>query len=90
MAKFRKKPIVIDAVQWNCEQSQLDLINGWWAASGNTQPFTLNPSKTLSIPTLEGVVLAVPGDYVIRGVKGELYPCKSDIFELTYEKVEEE
>lgn len=89
MAKYRKKPIVIDAVQWNCEQSELDQVNAWWAAAGNTAPFTLNPSKTIAIPTPEGTVLAIPGDWVIRGVKGEIYPCKNDIFELTYEKVEE-
>lgn len=44
---------------------------------------------TLVIPTLEGAMLANEGDWIIRGVKGELYPCKSDIFELTYEPVEE-
>lgn len=42
----------------------------------------------LKIETLEGVMTASPGDYIIQGVKGEIYPCKPDIFEMTYEKVE--
>jgi hypothetical protein len=46
------------------------------------------PCKAVSIPTLEGVMRAEPGDYVIRGVHGEFYPCKPDIFFETYEEVQ--
>lgn len=62
MAKYRKKPIVIDAVKTDEEA----IIN-----------------------TLEGDMTASPGDYIITGVKGEQYPCKPDIFEMTYDLIEE-
>jgi hypothetical protein len=63
MAKFRKKPVIIEAYQTN---------------------------KELDIPTLEGIMHADIGDWIITGVKGEQYPCKPDIFEQTYEPVVEE
>ena len=74
MAKYRKKPIVIEAKQWFGEPVQgCKLINYY----------------TLSIPTPEGEVFAKRGDWIITGVKCEKYPCKPDIFEMTYEKVED-
>lgn len=81
--KYRKKPVVIDAVQYLTENSEamLELLNGctgWHLASGG-----------IVIPTLEGKHTASPGDWVIKGVKGEYYPCKPDIFAMTYEPVEE-
>jgi hypothetical protein len=88
MAKFRKKPVVVDAVLWDCTQETLDIVNGWWQALGQTDQFSMNPSKVVPIRTLEGTVLAIPGDYIIRGIKGDIYPLKPDIFDLTYEKVE--
>lgn len=72
---YRKKPIVIEAVQW--------FSNGHapnWAGrkiSENGDHFT--------IETLEGVMRGNPGDWIIKGVKGEIYPCKPDVFEATYE-----
>lgn len=63
MAKYRKRPVVIEAYQTDVP---------------------------MDIPTLEGTMHAEPGDYIITGVKGEQYPCKPDIFEKTYEKVEED
>ena len=62
MAKYRKKPVIIEAYQTD---------------------------KEIDIDTLEGVMHASVGDYIITGVHGEQYPCKPDIFEETYEKVEE-
>lgn len=79
--KFRKKPVVIEAVQWrgNNLGEVLDFM----------KPITpmVDDSK-VQIPTLEGIMQAALDDWIIRGVKGELYPCKPDIFEATYETAE--
>jgi len=96
MTKFRKKPVVIEAVRWTGREadlpSVLSLVN--FDKLPNNGPeikpgigFT-PPLGTLDIPTLEGTMTAQPGDWIIRGVKGEIYPCKPDIFEATYEPVE--
>ena len=86
MAKYRKKPVVIDA--WE--------FDGWLDYS-KTLPkeikdavniIRLTQDGKLKIRTLEGDMFANRGDYIIKGVKGEFYPCKPDIFEATYEKVE--
>ena len=81
MPKFRKKPVVINAWQWNGDLEQVaDVLCG---------EITLGLiDHTLKIETLEGVMTASLGDWIIRGVKGELYPCKPDIFAATYEPVE--
>ena len=63
MAKYRKKPVVIEAYQ---------------------------TTREMDIPTLEGVMHASIGDFIITGVNGEMYPCKPDIFEKTYELVKEQ
>lgn len=91
MPKFRKKPVIIEAVQY-------DNLN--YAAIIAFAPSAVGPvleSETayvagqgapifsMSIPTLEGAMKAMPGDWIIRGVNGEFYPCKPDIFEKTYE-----
>lgn len=82
--KYRKKPIVIDAVQWN--GSNLEEVASLGGASEYQQEFL---SDDLSIVTLEGTMTANKGDWIIKGVKGELYPCKADIFEASYEPAEE-
>lgn len=85
MAKFRKRPVVIDAIQWT--GTNVDEI---WTAFGAGMiygPTEANPD-TLIISTLEGEMSASVGDWIIRGVAGELYPCKPDIFTATYEPVE--
>ena len=80
MTKFRKKPVIIDAWQW-------DGSTNWSTAPEWLQEVVPHWSpKELAIPTLEGTMRAMPGDWLIRGVKGEVYPCKPDIFEATYEK----
>lgn len=82
--EYRKKPVVISAVKWSGSDddwvSVIDLANGDRRVIRNTD-------NTLTIVTLEGDHLANVGDYIIRGVKGELYPCKPDIFVATYDEV---
>lgn len=81
---YRKKPVIVSAVQWtgmNHEEieSFTDPMSFWFQAEGDT--------RSLGIRTLEGKLYAAPGDWIICGVHGEVYPCKPDIFEATYEKV---
>lgn len=79
MAKYRKKPVVIDAFQYKgVKDGALEQF-----MQGATWNF--NPEKGVEIATLEGVMTATPYDWIIKGVKGEFYPCKPDIFEATYE-----
>jgi hypothetical protein len=81
MPQFQKKPVVIEARQW------ID-GNGFHLADwcGGRVDTSAEPSKIV-IPTLEGDITASHGDWIIRGVQGEFYPCKPDIFEATYEPV---
>lgn len=83
--KYRKKPVVIDAVRWsgNNLNEILDFMK-------DKQPnyYEDDEKKLLTIQTLEGNMIASVGDYIIKGVQGEFYPCKPDIFEQTYEVVE--
>lgn len=86
--KFRKKPVVIEAVCWNPSESGT-LIGGWpksWKKIAFKWKVGLI-NLCLFIPTLEGDMTAQKGDWIIKGVKGEFYPCKPDIFKATYEKV---
>lgn len=79
--KFRKKPVEIEAVQW--EGRLGDIL--WFL----TDEFSVDDNdQSLYIPTLEGEMRANVGDWIIRGVAGEFYPCRADIFEQTYEAVE--
>ncbi len=82
--KFRKKPVVIEAEQLTLENKDraLNFIKCNCYADGTSD----NPS--IRIDTLEGEMTASLGDWIIKGVKGEFYPCKPDIFEATYEKVD--
>jgi len=83
--KYRKKPVVIEAIQWtgeNSEEVQRFLHNGHeFAADGWVK------GRYVEIETLEGLMVASVGDWIIKGVVGEFYPCKPDIFEATYERV---
>ena len=94
--RFRKRPVVIEAVRWSGYENHisrvLDLFAGdiprapddphIWPGLGYTPA-----DGSLYIPTLEGTMCAKPGDWIIKGVAGEVYPCKPDIFEQTYEPV---
>ena len=84
--KFRKKPVIIEAHQLTV--FNLEELEQW--CGGSIKGLRL-PAKerVIRIQTLEGEMEAKIGDWIIRGVKGEFYPCKPDIFEATYEKVED-
>jgi len=85
---FRKKPVTIQAIQWTGENTKevLDFI-GRQITVGQVNMFT-GKVVDMDIPTLEGTMKATVGDWIIKGVKGEFYPCKPDIFEQTYEPAE--
>jgi len=92
--KFRKKPIVIEAEQWDKDKLLSEpffiCVGLCKSDNGNT---CVHCKQTMHdhgwINTLEGEHRVCPGDWIIKGIKGEFYPCKPDIFEQTYEKVEE-
>lgn len=82
--KYRKKPIVIEAIIWDNNFDEIfDFVN-----ADNDLGVVGVQGNVLQIRTLEGIMDAQIGDYIIKGVKGEFYPCKPYIFELTYEAVE--
>ena len=99
--KFRKKPVVIEAVRlgWDTWDEMCDHAGVGKLADGKPEGCYVGPDGRprlegqegvsdkmgLMIPTLEGLMVGTEGDWIIRGVKGELYPCKPDIFEATYE-----
>jgi hypothetical protein len=87
MAQYRKKPVVIEAVQYDGNFRCLDIFSinevSHFIVSKDS-----NNKQCLKIPTLEGEMTASIGDYIIKGINGEFYPCKPDIFEATYEQVE--
>lgn len=85
MSKFRKKPVVIDAVEWNGANHLI--TETFMKGSGATIDYSEKQLGVIKIPTLEGVMDANVGDWIIKGVKGEFYPCKPEIFEMTYEAV---
>lgn len=79
--KFRKKPVVIEAFKWLHDE-----VPEWWTSASADIKIEVHTGSAF-INTLEGIHEARPGDFIIKGIKGELYPCKPDIFELTYEPV---
>ena len=84
MAKFRKKPVVIEATQWlnhgdHPAVGLLSITHPMWSAN------EAQASRSGWVKTLEGGHIVTPGDWIITGVKGERYPCKPDIFAATYE-----
>jgi len=83
MAKFRKKPVEIEAIQFIGTKENVEEIRNL----DNNIIWHFN-QNLLSIPTLEGTMTAQLNDWIIKGVNGEVYPCKPDIFEKTYDKVE--
>lgn len=92
MPKFRKKPVEIEAAQFD---GTWPSVNGWLTALGYDEdgdgtdggPACHMDGSRLVIQTLEGDMTAMPGDWIIRGVQGEFYPCKPDIFAETYDAV---
>jgi hypothetical protein len=91
MAKFRKKPVVIEAVQWDeTKEGYQALLDMGMPAASYSSHVTENFVRNLRISTLEGAMNASKDDWIIKGVKGEFYPCKPDIFAATYEPVTNE
>ena len=93
-ARYRKKPVEVEAIQY-CDCHPEDIME-WSGARfvdvltdehNLEEPYGHLKRSVLAIRTLEGDMIVSPGDYVIRGVQGEFYPCRSDIFEATYERV---
>lgn len=86
--KYRKKPVVIEAVRWTCDNwKEIETFLGADVMFGTI--YEPDPACVACIDTLEGKMYARPGDYIIKGVNGEYYPCKPDVFAKTYEAVEE-
>jgi hypothetical protein len=89
MGQYRKKPVVIEAVQFT--RTNFKEVKEFTNNTAHTMAIEkrINGIATCIIPTLEGKHIATEGDFIIKGVQGEFYPCKPDIFEKTYEKVAE-
>lgn len=96
MAKYRKKPVVIEAitfeelVEYGKNNSGNIVDSMAWSFEYHGHPITHENNECYLIPTLEGTHNMTPEDMLITGVQGEIYPCKKDIFEATYEAVEDE
>lgn len=93
--KYRKKPVVIEAIQWNEDNLQevMEFIGSEFKYKSNASYTTIKftyINGVLTIRTLEGDMKVSKGDYIIKGVKGEFYPCKPDIFQTTYEALEDD
>lgn len=91
--RYRKKPVEVEARKFSGNMELID-IEGLALWCGGTFRHDSAPGQeyktyywSIEIPTLEGTMRATPGDYIIKGVQGEFYPCKPDIFEQTYEEV---
>ena len=78
--KYRKKPVVIEAIQW-LSNNIFEMYN-----FTGVESIAVHNGDELLVHTLEGDIIASNGDYIIKGIKGEFYPCKPDIFEQTYEE----
>jgi len=93
MKKYTKKPVTIEAIEWNGEN--LKEVIEFTGLHESAYKWTWEEyedvvkNEGLKIFTLEGTMMASVGDYIIKGVKGEFYPCKPDIFIATYDAVEE-
>lgn len=88
MPKFRKKPVVIEAMQVTpiAEAALRCFMGASWTGTTSSAK---NGLMTIDVQTLEGTMTAHVGDWIIKGVKGEFYPCKDDIFRMTYDEVSE-
>lgn len=83
--KFRKRPVVIEAVRWDGDMTTIEPLLAKATTKSVSQDFG---DPALLIETLEGEMRAEVGDWILLGVKGEIYPCKPDIFAATYEPAE--
>lgn len=91
MPKFRKKPVVIEAMRWMGRAEGATPVVDWILSGGGTARYhnsTRVLGEHIAVDTLEGTMRTEPGDWIIRGVQDEFYPCKPDIFDATYEPVD--
>ena len=92
--KFRKRPVVIEAVQWWVNGEYEDVVKQFSGPNVSADKICTHCGRIMEkhgwIDTLEGGHTVCPGDWIITGLNGEFYPCKPDIFEKTYELVEED
>ena len=88
MPKFRKKPVVIEARRFN-NDAEANKLARWCGGQVRITSTLFDTHLAIDIPTLEGTMRAYVGDWIIRGVAGEFYPCRDDIFTATYEPVDE-
>ena len=85
MPKFRKRPVIIEAVRFTSEEKD----RAFHFITCNRIPaFDKEHQPIIKIQTLEGIMVASLGDWIIKGIRGEFYPCKPDIFKATYEEIE--
>lgn len=93
---YRKKPVVIEAVQWTGDNLKEVLnftgkhpnFDTWFKSFEEYESYVNNDGNSFKIFTLEGVMRGQIGDFIIKGVNGEFYPCKPDIFKKTYEEID--
>ena len=90
MKQYRKKPVIIEAIQFIDDVDRILEIQEFSGGETIRVDYKNKENPTLKIKTLEGVMTASVGDYIIKGVQGEFYPCKPDIFEQTYEEIDNE
>lgn len=86
ITRFTKKPVTIEAIQFADDADTISNIHGFMGAETTVISYEDPAAPVVKIETLEGVMTAQVGDWIIKGVNGEFYPCKPDIFEKTYEK----
>lgn len=91
MTRYRKKPVEVEAFRWDGTKDgyhEVLRFVGTPVGYQSENVYGKHEMRFLTLRTLEGTMYVSPGDFIIRGVKGELYPCKPDIFEATYEQVQ--
>ena len=88
--KYRKKPVIIEAIQFEDNSDRIIEIHEFMGGDTIRVNYEDKNNPYLKIETLEDIMKASVGDYIIKGVNGEFYPCKPDIFEKTYERVIDE
>ena len=92
MAKYRKRPLVIEAIHFDGTEDSAVEVEAFAKDSTRLVNYRYNAKASsilMRIHTLEGIMIANPGDWIIKGAKGECYPCNPDIFDATYELVED-
>lgn len=84
---YRKKPVVVQAFQMTKDSDQTTAFPDWLFGAIMQGAISESTDGHFLVQTMEGTMMGKPGDYVIRGIRGEFYPCDKEIFDATYEKV---